>query len=78
MAQNAQNCLIQREMQKQPKNFKKCQIPEGVQILGQMAFGVGITSIHNICKEYYVNFYPSQLVEYNFQKKLTQANGQGC
>ena len=46
MAQNAQNCLIQREMQKQPKIFKKCQRPGGVWILGQMAFGVGITSIY--------------------------------
>ena len=32
MAQNAQNCSIQREMQKQPKNFKKCQVGEAATI----------------------------------------------
>ena len=36
------------------KNFKKCQRPGEVWILGQMAFGVGITSIY-IRKEHYVN-----------------------
>ena len=32
MAQNAQNCSIQREMQKQPKIFKKCQVGEAASI----------------------------------------------
>ena len=32
MAQNAQNCPIQREMQKQPKKFKKCQGGEAASI----------------------------------------------
>ena len=32
MAQNAQNCSIQREMQKQPKFFKKCQVGEAASI----------------------------------------------
>ena len=52
MAQNAQNCSIQREMQKQPKNFKKCQVGEAASIWPLKASKL----------EIYARFYLTKLV----------------
>ena len=52
MAQNAQNCSIQREMQKQPKIFKKCQVGEAASIWPLKASKL----------EIYARFYLTKLV----------------
>ena len=52
MAQNAQNCSNQREMQKQPKNFKKCQVGEAASIWPLKASKL----------EIYARFYLTKLV----------------
>ena len=66
MAQNAQNCSIQREMQKQPKIFKKCQVGEAASIWPLKASKL----------EIYARFYLTKLVsKYIHNRIIYKING---